>query len=150
MTLTLELLAELQAVDSDWRLIPCDGRKRPIDPATGQPMDAWAQHTYDVDGITELAGSPHVRAVGLVLGEPSGVIAVDFDGNGSTAKFLEVYGRPWDDLPPTVAWTSGRPNRRQTGLDSTGAGIAGCHHRGGPAQIGLRVFMGAPHLGGCR
>ena len=113
MALTPELLLELQAVDSDWRLIPCDGRKRPIDPATGQPMDAWGQHTYDVDGIAELAGSPYVRAVGLVLGEPSGVIAVDFDGDGSTAMFQKEFGRPWSDLPLTVTWTSGRPNRRQ-------------------------------------
>jgi hypothetical protein len=113
MTLTPELLAELQLVDSDWQLIPCDGRKRPIDPATGNPMQAWALHTYDADGIAQLASSPHVRAVGLVLGEPSGVIALDFDGDGSTAMFQQVYGFAWDQLPRTVAWTSGRPNRRQ-------------------------------------
>jgi hypothetical protein len=111
--LTPELLAGLQQVDSDWRLIPCDGRKRPIDPATGELMQAWALHTYDADGISELAESPHVRAVGLVLGETSGVIALDFDGDGSTAMFQEVYGVEWNRLPPTVAWTSGRPNRRQ-------------------------------------
>ena len=113
MALTPELLAGLQAVDSDWRLIPCDDRKRPIDPATGECMTAWGQHTYDADGITELAVSPYVRAVGLVLGEASGVIALDFDGDGSTAMFQEVYGLTWDQLPRTVAWTSGRPNRRQ-------------------------------------
>jgi len=113
MPLTPELLAGLQAVDSDWRLIPCDDRKRPIDPITGECMAAWGQHTYDADGIAELAESPHVRAVGLVLGESSGVIALDFDGDGSTAMFQEVYGLTWDQLPRTVAWTSGRPNRRQ-------------------------------------
>jgi hypothetical protein len=111
--LTPELLTGLQAVDSDWRLIPCDGRKRPVNPATGDPMLAWALNTYDADGIAELAKSPHVRAVGLVLGEPSGVIALDFDGDGSTAMFLEVYGVEWGKLPRTVTWTSGRPNRRQ-------------------------------------
>ena len=108
-----ELLAELQQVDADWRLIPCDGRKRPINPETGALMEEWGQHTYDADGIAELAESPHVRAVGLVLGEPSGVIAVDFDGDGSTGMFEEVYGKTWDKLPRTVTWTSGRPNRRQ-------------------------------------
>jgi len=113
MALTPELLLELQAVDSDWRLIPCDGRKAPVDPATGLNQEAWAQHTYDADGIAELAYSPYVRAVGLVLGEPSGVIAVDFDGDGSTARFQKEFGRPWSDLPLTVTWTSGRPNRRQ-------------------------------------
>lgn len=111
--LTPELLAGLQAVDSDWRLIPCDGRKRPINPVTGDLMLAWALRTYDADGIGELAKSPYVRAVGLVLGETSGVIALDFDGDGSTGMFLKVYGVEWSRLPRTVAWTSGRPNRRQ-------------------------------------
>lgn len=113
MTLTPELLAELQAVDSDWRLIPCDGMKRPIDPTTGQLKTDWGHHTYDADGIAELADSSFVKAVGLVLGEPSGVIAVDFDGTGAVAAFRQVFGRPWTDLPRTVAWGSGLPNRRQ-------------------------------------
>jgi hypothetical protein len=113
MTLTPELLAELQAVDSDWRLIPCDGLKRPVNPASGELQTDWSHHTYDADGIAELADSSFVRAVGLVLGEPSGVVAVDFDGSGAVAQFRHAFGRPWSDLPPTVAWTSGLPNRRQ-------------------------------------
>ena len=113
MTLSPELLAELQAVDSDWQLIACDDRKRPIDPATGEPMTAWASHATDADGIAALAVSRHVKAVGLVLGEPSGVIAIDFDGTGSTEVFRSVYGLPWTQLPRTVGWCSGLPNRRQ-------------------------------------
>jgi hypothetical protein len=113
MTLTPELLAELQQVDSDWRLIPCDGLKRPVDPATGDMKTDWANSTYDADGIAELADSSFVKAVGLVLGEASGVIAADFDGTGAVAKFREVYGRVWSELPPTVAWSSGVINRRQ-------------------------------------
>ena len=113
MALTPELLAELQAVDSDWRLIPCDGLKRPVNPATGELQTDWSHHTYDADGIAELADSSFVRAVGLVLGEASGVIAVDFDGSGAVAQFRHAFGRPWSDLPATVAWTSGLPNRRQ-------------------------------------
>ena len=106
-------LAGLSAVDSDWRLIPCDNRKRPINPCTGELMAAWAAHTYDVDEIIDVAGSPYVRAVGVVLGPASGVLAADFDGNGSTGAFRDIYGRPWTDLPRTPSWTSGRPNRRQ-------------------------------------
>ena len=85
--LTPELLQQLQAVDSDWRMIPCDGRKRPVDPKTGEVMTAWGQHTYDADGIAAFAGNRHVRSVGLALGEISGVIAVDFDGDGSRTMF---------------------------------------------------------------
>ena len=113
MALTPELLAELQAIDSDWRLIPCDGMKRPVNPATGEPQVHWIRTTYDADGIAELADSSFVKAVGLVLGEASGVMAVDFDGTGAVAHFRQVYGRPWTDLPPTPAWSSGLPNRRQ-------------------------------------
>lgn len=113
MSLSPELLAQLQSVDSDWRLIPCDGMKRPVNPDDGEPKTNWAQATYDADGIADLADSSFVKAVGLVLGEASGVIAVDFDGTGAVAKFKEVYGRLWSDLPPTVAWSSGVINRRQ-------------------------------------
>jgi hypothetical protein len=113
MPLSTKLLAELQAVDSDWRLIPCDGLKRPINPATGELMPDWSRHTYDADGIADLSDSSFVQAVGLVLGEPSGCIAVDFDGTGAVAMFRQVFGRPWSALPATVAWGSGLPNRRQ-------------------------------------
>jgi hypothetical protein len=106
MALSPELLAELQAVDSDWRLIPCDGLKRPVDPATGAVKTDWAHATYDADGIAELADSSFVKAVGLVLGEASGCIAVDFDGTGAVAMFKQVYGRIWAELPATVAWSS--------------------------------------------
>lgn len=108
------LAAAIADVDSDWQLIPVGPNKRPVDPATGRNLNDWGHTTYDVDGIVALAqGSPHVKAVGLVLGPPSGVIAVDFDGRGSTAMFEQVFGRPWSELPPTVTWSSGRPNRRQ-------------------------------------
>ena len=113
MTLTPEILADLQTVDSDWRMIPCDGLKRPIDPATGKPKADWGHTTYDADGMAELADSSYVKAVGLVLGPASGVIALDFDGSGAVAMFRSVFGRPWSELPPTVAWSSGLPNRRQ-------------------------------------
>lgn len=111
--LTASLLASLEAIDSDWQLIPCDDRKRPVNPETGQLQDDWSNHATDLDGIAALADSPHVHAIGLVLGPASGVLAVDFDGSGSTATFKQVFGRSHNDLPPTVTWSSGRPNRRQ-------------------------------------
>ena len=110
----LPIAEALAAVDSDWQLIPVGPNKRPVDPATGHNLTDWGHTTYDVDEITALVDqSPYVRAVGVVLGPPSGIIAIDFDGRGSTAKFQQVFGRPWSDLPKTVTWSSGRPNRRQ-------------------------------------
>jgi hypothetical protein len=97
----------------DWALIPLDGRKRPIDPATGQVMEQWQnQPGYDVDGLTALNG--HVKAAGLILGPPSGgVLAVDFDGPDAPDKFQSIYGRPPTDLPSTVGVTSGKHCRGQ-------------------------------------
>lgn len=110
----LSIAEAIADVDSDWQLIPVGPSKRPVDPTTGKNLTDWTHTTYDVDGILALAmRSPYVKAVGVVLGPPSGIIAVDFDGTGSTTAFEEVFGRPWSDLPRTVAWSSGRPNRRQ-------------------------------------
>jgi hypothetical protein len=106
-------LGQVAAVDSDWRLIPVNDDKKPVDPSTGICPDDWHSLTYDIDGIAALADSPHVHAIGLALGPSSGVMSIDFDGSGSTATFKEVFTRPYSDLPPTVAWSSGRPNRRQ-------------------------------------
>jgi len=49
-----------------------------------------------------------------LLGEKSGgLLAIDFDGPGSEEKFLETFGRPSDELPKTIAWTSGKASRKQ-------------------------------------
>jgi hypothetical protein len=111
--LSTAVLAGLEAVDTDWQLIACDDRKRPIDPATGLLQEDWSSRAVSIDQLPALAASPHVHAIGLVLGPPSGVLAIDFDGTGSTAQFAEVFGRSHQQLPPTVGWSSGRPNRRQ-------------------------------------
>lgn len=110
----LPIAEAIADVDSDWQLIPVGPSKRPVDPTTGKNLTDWTHTTYDVDGILALAKhSPYVKAVGVVLGPPSGIIAVDFDGNGSEATFADVFGRPSTDLPTTVSWSSGRPNRKQ-------------------------------------
>ena len=97
----------------DWALIPLNGRKRPIDPATGDLLEGWQnQPGYDVDGLAALNGC--VKAAGLLLGPPSGgILAVDFDGLPAPAKFEEIYGRKPTELPPTIGVTSGKPGRGQ-------------------------------------
>jgi hypothetical protein len=97
----------------DWALIPLNGRKRPIDPATGDLLEGWQnQPGYDVEGLAALNGC--VKAAGLLLGPPSGgILAVDFDGPDAIAKFEEIYGRKPTELPPTIGVTSGKPGRGQ-------------------------------------
>jgi hypothetical protein len=114
MTLAAAVLDALQSVDSDWELIPVDDRKRPVDPVTGHPRNDWASNTYDLEGLTAVAVSRFVRAVGVVLGPPSGgLLAVDFDGEQAPAVFRAIYGRDARSLPRTVGWTSGRQARAQ-------------------------------------
>ena len=113
MALPDAVLSSLQGLDADWQLIPIDGRKRPVDPATGELLRQWATAGRSLEELAASATSPHVQAVGLVLGPASGVLAVDFDGHGAVACFRRIYGRPPADLPETVGWTSGLPQRAQ-------------------------------------
>ena len=113
MPLPAQLIESLQAIDSDWALLPIDGRKRPVDPLSGEPLLAWGNSGLDLEAITALAGNPYVHAVGVLLGPASGVLALDFDGRGAAACFRRIYGRSHRDLPPTVGWSSGLPHRGQ-------------------------------------
>ncbi len=113
MPLPAQLIESLQAIDSDWALLPIDGRKRPVDPLNGEPLLAWGSSGLDLDAITALAGNLHVHAVGVLLGPASGVLALDFDGRGAASCFRRIYGRSHRDLPPTVGWSSGLPHRGQ-------------------------------------
>lgn len=105
-----QLLAD---VPLDWALIPLNGRKCPINPETGLPLQEWtAQAGYSLEQLAAMNGM--VRAVGVLLGPASGgLLAVDFDGPGATEKFIEITGHSPDDLPPTIATTSGRHKRQQ-------------------------------------
>jgi hypothetical protein len=113
MALAPGVLESLRGLDSDWLLIPVDGRKRPVDPATGEPLGQWANAGRGLEELETIVSSPHVQAVGLVLGPASGVLAVDFDGPGAAACFQRIYGCPAAELPATVGWSSGLPQRAQ-------------------------------------
>lgn len=104
-------LSALSDIPRDWALICCDGQKRPWDPATGRSLKNWPEHEgLTVEEVQEYAP----ESVGVLLGEKSGgLLAIDFDGPGSEEKFLETFGRPSDELPQTIAWTSGKPDRKQ-------------------------------------
>ncbi len=96
-----------------WRraLLPINGNKIPSDPTTGQPLKGWqkAAPGHFPEEVLQSA-----LALGLRLGPISGgTLALDFDGAEAEATFQKLYGRPSSDLPPSISWTSGRPDRRQ-------------------------------------
>ena len=103
---------DLRALPLDWRFVPVRD-KHPADLHGNKDPSGWFDRfQLDADSILELNGN-RPEAIGLLLGPVSGVMAVDFDGPGSTEKFLEVTGHSVDDLPRTIAWTSGKPARQQ-------------------------------------
>jgi len=105
---------ELDHLPESFRLVPCNGMKYPIDPATGNGLKDWTQKALTIPQFKTLTRE-HVRAAGLVLGPVSGgLLAVDFDAPGYGAVFSELYsGKQISDLPKSVSWTSGKPGRRQ-------------------------------------
>lgn len=107
-------LDELSSVPCDWALLCVNRQKQPYNPTTGKRQKQWADASgMDASEIQELG--PH--AVGVLLGEKSGgLMAVDFDGPGSEEMFQEVFGRPSSELPASIAWTSGKDQRRQVGF----------------------------------
>lgn len=101
---------QLKGCPDDFRFVPLNGKKQPVDPSTGRLFNDWnePQHHFtptDLDGMNGV-----VKAVGLQLGEPSGgIVALDFDGLGSEGIFKHLTGHVVEDLPTTIAFDSGRP-----------------------------------------
>jgi hypothetical protein len=108
-------LDELSGLPSDWALLPLDGNKKPIDPASGLLMKGWARHQgFSSDELQEVMP----LAVGVLTGPVSGgLLAVDFDGPGSEERFQHIFGRPSSELPPSLSWSSGKPERRQVAFN---------------------------------
>ena len=108
-----DLWDQLNELPGKWSLIPCNGNKQPIDPSTGVLKPDWPNQSVPVANFCNLPRK-WIQAVGLVLGPQSGgVLAVDFDASGYEDVFTRVTGRSIQDLPKTVAWSSGKPGRSQ-------------------------------------
>ena len=101
---------DLSSCPEEWRYIPVNGNKVPWDYETNREL-AWSEKEgYTAKQIQEM----QPKAAGLILGERSlGVGSIDFDGPGSEEEFQRRFGRPSTDLPSSITWTSGKPDRRQ-------------------------------------
>jgi putative DNA primase/helicase len=97
------LREELIYLPSDWRLVRVGPDKRPIG-ANWQSIPGLSP-----DDAIELETMP--PAFGLLSGPQSGCIVLDLDGEGWREDFLKRTGHPIEDLPETIAWTSGKPGR---------------------------------------
>lgn len=93
-------------------LLAFDGHKRPVCPHTGQLLKEWP--TAQPPNFEQLQIA---TAIGIRTGRITSTLAFDFDGPNSWGHFKRVFGDyPWHVLPPSIAWTSGRDDRRQVGF----------------------------------
>lgn len=102
----MNLLLELQSLPSDWRLVRVGRSKQPIS------GDGW----FDVDDFSpDDAAALNVSmppAWGVKSGPASGgIVILDLDSPGWDESFQAVTGHPFSDLPTTISWTSGKPQR---------------------------------------
>ena len=94
-------------------LLAADGEKRPICFATGALLRDWPNAPAPIGG--QLMESP---AVALRTGPISSTLCLDFDGAKSWKSFKRIFDNdPWKVLPKSIAWTSGREDRRQVAFN---------------------------------
>ena len=99
---TTELIKALASLPQEWVLTPVKENKRPY-------QDGWQNKKLDRKRIESELKSGKAKGYGLLTGLPSGgILAIDADGPAAH-ELLASYG----ELPPTVAFTSGRPGRCQ-------------------------------------
>ena len=102
----MNLLLELQSLPSDWRLVRVGRNKQPI------AGDGW----FDVDDFSPddaaALSDSMPPAWGAKSGPASGgIVMLDLDSPGWDESFREVTGHSVSDLPTTISWTSGKPQR---------------------------------------
>lgn len=99
----MNIAEELIFLPSDWRLVRVGPDKRPI----GE--DWQTKPGLSPDDAIELETMP--PAFGLLSGPQSGCIVLDLDADGWREDFIKRTGHPIENLPQTIAWTSGKPGR---------------------------------------
>ncbi|MDA7685368.1 PriCT-2 domain-containing protein [bacterium] len=97
---------KLKGLPDDFRYLPVNDEKVPIDPKNGLPQKGWEKFCYTPLQLDQMNGV--VKAIGLHLGAKSGgIAALDFDGAGSEMIFEKLTGHSAAELPKTVRWDSG-------------------------------------------
>jgi hypothetical protein len=96
------LIAALQNLPYEWALTPVNGNKQPY-------RKNWQRKGMACQQLIEEIRSDRAKGFGLLTGVLSGgILAIDADGEAAH-ELLAMFG----ELPPTVAFTSGRPGRCQ-------------------------------------
>lgn len=105
-----QLADAIDSLPEDWTLVACNGNKEPISASTGKLRNEW---TTKFESRELLKVSGHVKAIGVATGAPSSLVAIDFDGPLANESLKKLCGFGAEDLPPTVANSSGRQDRQK-------------------------------------
>jgi signal transduction histidine kinase len=116
MPLPAQLIESLQAIDSDWALLPIDGRKRPVDPLSGEPLLAWGDADRLQQCLTNLVENAlkHTPAgcpIELLISAGAAELVVHVRDHGpgvhpgDRRRIFErfVRGAPASGVPATIA-----------------------------------------------
>lgn len=126
-----QIIDTLKILPTHWRIVPVNSNKQPLG-------YYWQRHPFSPEqmidclahrGYVSVLGSDntpyHVTpaGIGLLCGQTSKefLLAIDVDGISAMA-FVEELSRG-NGLPPTVAFTSGRPGRAQYLFSLTNGGF---------------------------
>jgi Bifunctional DNA primase/polymerase, N-terminal/AAA domain/Primase C terminal 1 (PriCT-1) len=97
-----ELITALSSLPPQWQLTPVGSNKAPY-------RKAWQSETLERSAIATEIKSGRAKGYGLLTGTKcGGILAIDADGEAAH-ELLARHG----ELPPTVAFTSGKPGRCQ-------------------------------------
>ena len=96
-----EYVEALRNAPYQWQYTPVR-LKRPY-------INKWQDNPLSLDDAAAKDGT----GIGLILGELTETVAIDFDGEGTEENFQNYFGHSVDDLPESICWSSGRPHRHQ-------------------------------------
>ena len=102
-------LLERKVFPEWWSFVPVAGKATYVKEWTTKPMQR-------MDCITAYKTNRAYDGLGVVTGAFSGgLIALDVDGHSADARYREVAGGEYEayGAESTMAWTSGKPGRRQ-------------------------------------
>jgi hypothetical protein len=117
------LMLELGHLPEDWMLTPVNGKKQPYrlnwanEPPLSRSAIAHKVQKGDYEDFEDKKTGEikkrfcKAKGYGIRTGEVSGgILAIDADGHAAEALLQKLSG---GDLPDTVIFSSGKPNRRQ-------------------------------------
>ncbi|MBD2181039.1 bifunctional DNA primase/polymerase [Planktothrix sp. FACHB-1355] len=115
-SITRRLVEGLYLIPKCWQIVPTNGNKQPLgyqwqlNPFSKQELIRQLQSTGSVivKNRTGVMVSIHPQGIGILTGKK--LVAVDVDGSSAMNLLRKLSG---NNIPPTVAFTSGKPSRCQ-------------------------------------